>query len=248
VQRKSYIGVSILLLLVLIGGYSLIAQRRAAGDRSGDKYFPAEHSKNITEDAQQAKQKGLSEIYIPAPKVTWVGAENIDTILTTDSVVFAKLADKESAFYDSDKTAIVTWLRFDVIQHIAGPSIPSLPPPSNVPEELTRNFHPSSTFFVRVLGGTLYQDGVKVIGDGPFSDLTVGNNFVLFAFFDADTEQALAGFNFGPQCVIPVDATGALSNSSGGQHAVGKFIAENQLRDVKSLKAALRTRAQALGQ
>jgi hypothetical protein len=245
-RTKFYGVIGILVLLILVVGYSLTAQR-AGRNRNADKYFEAENSKNIEEDVRQAKRKGLSQIYIPSPKQTWVGAEDMDEVLRRDSVVYAKLVDKESAFFDNDKTSIVTWLRFEVIDHVVGPPIPGLPPPSNAPERLTRNFTPSFNFLVRVPGGSLHQDGVKVISDGPFPEFQSNNRFVLFVFFDSDAQEAEGGFNLGPQGVIPIDNKGALPRFSAAvSPGITKFIVDNHLADFDSLKASLRSRAQAL--
>lgn len=243
---KFYIVTGILVSLVLIVGYSLNAQR-AGRDRNADKYFAAENSKNIEEDVRQAKRKGLSEIYIPAAKVTWAGAEDMDEVLRIDSIVYAKLVDKESTFENNYKTSIGTWLRFEVIDHLVGPPIPGLPPPADAPQRLTRDFTPSFNFLVRVPGGSLYQDGVKVISDGPFPEFQLNKRFVLVVFFDGDAQQALGGFNLGPQGVIPIDDKGALPQFSADvAYGVPKFIVDNHLADLESLKASLRRRAKAL--
>lgn len=206
-QIRSFKFLAILLLALGISGYVVIAHR---GVGKSNKYFQAEKSRNIEEDVNQAKQKGLAEIVIPCPIATWAEAPTIDSVLSSDSAVVARLLDKKSTYADEKKTAVVTWLRFEVIDHIAGPQIPVLPAPRDVPEELARNFDPSSDFFVRVLGGSVNQDGVRVVCDGPFSEFSLNKNYVLFVFFDSDTTQSLGGFNFGPESVIPIDDNGKL--------------------------------------
>ncbi len=216
------------LLLLLVAGFSLLAQRKQ--DRN--KYFRTQNSRNISDDVQQAKSKGISEIHIPLPKVTLSGAANINEVVRADSVVYAKLIDKQSTFYDNDNTMIVTWLRFNVITPIAGPSVPP-EQPLNGPDRLKRDFLPSYSFLVRVFGGTLYQDGVKVVSDSSVAELPVGETFVLFTYFDPDRQDALAGFNFGPESILHVDSSGRLSTGPpSSPHVITRFISDNNLKDL----------------
>jgi hypothetical protein len=233
----------LIIILIVAAICTLVAhqQQRVA------HYFQTTRSKNIVEDVQQAKQKGLSEIHIPIPKVTGPEATSIDTMLLADSAIVAKLVDKESTFYDESKSAVVTWLRFEVSSHIAGPPIPNLPLPSNAPDRLTK-ISAQPNFLVRVYGGTIHEGGVKVVSDSPLSELSVGANFVLFVFFDRDATETLAGLNYGPQSVIEVDETGMVHTLSAmPSDAVSRFITENQISNVTALTSALRARAKDLG-
>ncbi len=233
----------LIIVLIVAAIYTLVAHQQQKATR----YFQTTRSKNIVEDVEQAKQKGLSEIHIPIPKVTGPEANDIDTMLLSDSVVVARLIDKESAFYDDTKSVIVTWLRFEPSTHIAGPAIPNLPLPSNAPDRLTR-IAAQASFLVRVYGGTIHEAGVKVVSDSPLAELPVGSNFVLFVFFDRDATEAFGGLNYGPQSVIRIDEAGKVHVSSAvPNEVVSRFITEKQISDVTSLTLTLRERAKALG-
>jgi hypothetical protein len=242
-MRLRRIAGILIVVLILAAICTLVAHQQ----QRTTHYFQTTRSRNIVEDVQQAKQKGLSEIHIPVPKVTGPEANNIDNMLLADSVILARLVDKESTFYDDSKSAIVTWLRFEQSTHIAGPSIPNLPLPSNAPDRLTK-FAARPSFLVRVYGGTLHEAGVKVVSDSSLAELPLGANFVLFVFFDRDATEAFGGLNYGPQSAIRIDEAGKVHMPSAlPNEAVSRFITENQISDLTSLTSALRTRAKALG-
>jgi hypothetical protein len=233
----------VIIVLVIAGVYRLIARQQ----RSVTSYFQAHRSKSISEDVQQAKDQGLSEIHLPLPKITGPEAENINDILQVDSVVVARLTGKETTFLDVDKKVIVTWLRFELVDHIAGPTLPFLQLPSKAPEKLKKT-SAQQTFLVRVFGGTLYEAGVKVISDSTLAELPVDEKYVLFLFIDHDASEALAGLNFGPQGVIPIDNRGKVGMTLGSPHdVITMFLVENKLADLTSLTNDLKTRASALG-
>jgi len=200
-------------------------------------------SKNIPEDVEHARQHGLTEIQVPAPKVALTLPTNIDRALKQDSVVIASLEKQVSTFYDEDKTAIVTWFKFRLMEQLSGRQpLTAAAFPKGAPEAVLTNANGNS-FVIRVFGGTLYLNGVKVDSQGAYPHLTTGTKYLLFVFVDQDESgQTVLGLNYGAEGIIKINDDGLVTPLGSHGSAISRFLTTHAIRDVSALRKALLAR------
>lgn len=166
--------------------------------------------------AQQARARGQQSVRIPAPRITIVGASDLNDALSRFTVLIA--TPVESRSYIVAPHRLVTWYRFRVVETLSRrpvPECPTCPQLMSPPDELLP-LNEDEVLLPRH-SGTVVIDGVRVTTvESGFPPFLPSQRYLLF--IDLDASRRVGRLSMGRYGVFTVNADGSIRHINNQDH------------------------------
>jgi hypothetical protein len=188
----------------------VLAQADPTPSSDEDYYHPSRKVHDIPDTVADAKARGMHEIRVLSPLISYVTMPDLDEALSVAAMALVRVSKRDSFYSDSDKTDIRSSVTFDVIEYLSGPEIISKIDPKAV-----RSHTPggSPTVQIAIEGGTLIENGVKVVQRSRYPKLEPGQKYIAFLSAREDDGVIRDILPFGPNSLIGVNADGIVEHS-----------------------------------
>ncbi|HKP73814.1 MAG TPA: hypothetical protein VJT82_12805 [Pyrinomonadaceae bacterium] len=190
---------------------------------------------------QNAKKSGKKQVEIPAPIPIYAAVNGLDDALARFTTVVAQLVEMKS--YVQDRSKIVTWYKFRVLEYLSQPPQSECPDCLNdivIPEEL-RPLQ-ADEFVVSDVGGSVLVDGVEVSSrDSEFrQSFSLSQKYLLF--LSLDSSRRVGSLNIGPSAIFTIDSDDVLAPVTKRPHPIGQDIEKTSRNSLSRVKEYVRQR------
>ena len=155
--------------------------------------------------AARAKAKGLREVVIGAPVVTYAVPKDLEEALAYYTLVVAEPLEQRS-YVEDGETTIKSWYKFRLLEELSSASIKCTTCPDIEPAP--KDFLPLQTneFLVSKAEGEVEVDGVRIkSNDRDFPAFEKSKRYLVFLSFDS--QKTVAAVRMGPWGTFAIDAS-----------------------------------------
>jgi len=184
---------------------------------------------------QQAKKMGRKQAEIPAPVPIYAAVNGLDDALSRFTTVVVQPIEKKS--YVQDRSGIVTWYKFKVVEYLSQPPQSVCPDCLNdiiVPEELLPL--QGGEFLVYINGGVVTVDGVEVLGRGNEFQQSFSLSQKYLLFLSLDSSRGVGSLNIGPSGIFTIDSDDVLTPVTKRAHPIRQDIEKTSRNSLSGIK------------
>ena len=159
------------------------------------------HATRLAEHVARAKARGMKQVEMPAPQPTYAEVNSLSEALRYYTLVTAEVVGSQSVA-SSDEYQIFTLYKFRVLDNLSNKPLPAVEAMPEAAESLLPIS--SGEFVLRMQGGEVERDGIRVRSRGDTPPFTSAKQYMLFLAFHPDA-AGLASLEIGPAGVYTVE-------------------------------------------
>ena len=158
------------------------------------------HTTRLAEHVARAKARGMKRVEMPAPLPTYAEVNSVSEALRSYTLVTAEVVGSQSVA-SSDEYQIFTFYKFRVLDNLSNKLMPAV---EAMPAAESLLPISSGEFVLRMQGGEVERDGIRVRSRGDTPPFTSAKQYMLFLAFHPDA-GGLASLEIGPTGVYTVE-------------------------------------------